>query len=93
MAEHKKSIGFEELIAHFEELEDARSEINRKHPLGMSQRREVRMLTRHKCRAHDARSRRRCGNAGGRSSDDAAANATAARAPCATRATPRAVWA
>ena len=33
MAEHKKSIGFEELIAHFEELEDPRSEINRKHPL------------------------------------------------------------
>ena len=33
MAEHKKSIGFEELIVHFEELEDPRSEINRKHPL------------------------------------------------------------
>ena len=33
MAEHKQSIGFEELIAHFEELEDPRSEINRKHSL------------------------------------------------------------
>lgn len=33
MAEHKKSIGFEELISHFEKLEDPRSEINRKHPL------------------------------------------------------------